>query len=85
MKNLTERQIKKIEIEIYECIKLISSENKAKGYDWNIRNYKEYEFKNRLSKRSFDFLKNGQSKYGKFNTYGGHWGMPYQALNYSIK
>ena len=78
---MTNTQIIKIENEIADCIKLITLENKDKGYSWHISNYKNSAFQKKLSIEAFDYLSNGLSKHGKFSCYGGSNGLPYMALN----
>ena len=82
MKTLSENQINQIENEILECIKAITKENFIEGYSWHISNYKDSQFKKRLSEQTFNFLNSNLSKHGKFNSYGGANGLPYKALNY---
>jgi hypothetical protein len=79
---MTNTQIIKIENEILNCIKTITLENKNKGYDWHISNYKNSVFQAKLSIKAFTYLSSGLSNHGKFSCYGGHWGSPYMALNY---
>ena len=78
---MTSTQINKIENEISDCIKLITLENKGKGYSWHISNYKNSVFQKKLSIKAFSYLSSGLSKHGKFSCYGGSYGLPYMALN----
>jgi predicted secreted protein len=78
---MTNTQIIKIENEIENCIKLITLENKQKGYSWHISNYKNSVFQRKISIQAFTYLSNGLSKQGKFSCYGGSNGLPYMALN----
>jgi hypothetical protein len=82
---MTNTQINEIEIEILNCIKLITLENYANGYSWHISNYKNSIFQKKLSIKAFIYLNNGLSKHGKFSCYGGSYGLPYMALNYKLK
>jgi hypothetical protein len=78
---MTNTQIIKIESEIADCIKSITSENYVKGYAWHISNYKDVVFKKKLSESAYNFLSSSMSKHGKFSCYGGSNGLPYMALN----